>query len=192
MANGNNATGLKPVRATHGTPWACPLREYYVAAGDATALYIGDPVILSGAADADGTTPGCIRATAGGGGRITGVVQGFRPDDLIVANGYRAASTAAYVLVADDPDALYEVQANGAVLAADIGLNADFAAGTPNAFAKTSGFVLDMATKATTATLQARIVSVQPRADNDLSIYSKVLVRLNTTTETGAAGSTGV
>lgn len=192
MANGNVAFGLKPVRTTHRSQHVCPLREYYVPAGDAVALFIGDPVVLAGSADADATTPSVTRATAAGGNRITGVVQGFRPDVSVVANGYRVASVAGYVLVADDPDTLYEVQANGALAAADVGLNADFVAAAGSTMFRSSGWMLDVSTKAVTATLQARIMGIQPRADNDLTANTKVLVRLNTTTEIGAAGSTGV
>lgn len=195
MPNLNVAFGLKPVRRTHGAPSIFTAREYFVPASDSTALFVGDPVILAGSSDATLTAPSVTRATAAGGNRITGVVVGFRPNDAINALGYRAASTAAYVLVIDDPDQLYEIQddsVGGALAAADIGLNADLVAGTGNAATKKSGFMLDTSTKATTNTLQCRIVSLQDRADVEVGATSKVLIRLNLTTETGAAGSTGV
>ena len=195
MPNLNVAFGLKPVRRTHGAPANFSPREYFVPSTDATALFIGDPVILAGSADATLTAATVTRATAAGGNRVTGVVVGFRPSDSIVANGYRLASTAAYVLVSDDPDQLYEIQddsVGGALAAADIGLNADLIAGTGNAATKRSGFMLDTSTKATTATLQCRIVALQDRADVEVGANAKVLVRLNLTTETGAAGSTGI
>lgn len=195
MANANIAYGLKPVRRAHGGSPNFAAREYYVPASDATALFVGDPVILAGSADASLVYPTVTRATAAGGNRITGVVVGFRPTDGIVALGYRAASTEAWALVCDEPDMLYEIQEDstgGALAAADIGLNADLAAGTGSAVSKKSGFVLDTSTKATTATLQLRIVGLTDRADNEVGANAKVLVRLNLTTETGAAGSTGV
>jgi len=195
MANLNVAFGLKPVRRAHGAPANFNVREYYVPSTDATALFIGDPVILAGSADATLTAPTVTRATAAGGNRITGVVVGFRPNDAIIAAGYRAASTNAYVLVTDDPDQLYEIQddsVGGNLAAADIGLNADLVAGTGNTPTKKSGFMLDTSTKATTNTLQLRIVGLQDRADVEVGANAKVLVRLNLTTETGAAGSTGV
>ena len=195
MPNLNVAFGLKPVRRTHGAPANFNAREYFVPSTDATALFIGDPVIMAGSADATLTAATVTRATAAGGNRVTGVVVGFRPSDSIVANGYRLASTAAYVLVSDDPDQLYEIQddsVGGALAAADIGLNADLIAGTGNAATKRSGFMLDTSTKATTATLQCRIMGLQDRADVEVGANAKVLVRLNLTTETGAAGSTGI
>lgn len=195
MPNLNVAFGLKPVRYASGAPYNGAAKEYFVPASDGTALFIGDPVVLAGSADAGLTAAAVTRATAGSAGRITGVVVGFRPSDSIIANGYRLASTEAYVLVADDPDLLFEIQddsVGGALAAADIGLNADLIAATGNTFTKRSGFMLDTSTKATTATLQLRIESIVNRADVEVGATSKALVRINLPTQTGAAGSTGV
>lgn len=195
MPNANVAFGLKPVRRAHGGAPNFAAREYYVPASDGTALFVGDPVILAGSADASLAYPSVTRATAAGGNRITGVVVGFRPTDGITALGYRAASTEAWALVVDDPDQLYEIQddsVGGNLAAADIGLNADLVSGSGSAVSKKSGFMLDTSTKATTNTLQMRIVGLVNRADNEVGANAKVLVRLNLTTETGAAGSTGV
>ncbi|RAK52127.1 hypothetical protein [Phenylobacterium deserti] len=193
MANTNIATGFKPVGARGGS-YSGQINRYYVPASDATALFIGDPVVIAGDGDTTGVAS-VTRATAGTAGRVTGVVVGFDPDPTIRTNGYRAASTAAYVLVADDPDLICEVQEDavgGALAAVDIGLNADMIAGSGSTATKLSGFQLDTSTKATTATLQLRILGFVQRADNEVGANAKVLVRFNTPTETGAAGSTGV
>lgn len=196
MPNLNVAFGLKPVRRTHGAPANFSIREYFIPATDATNYFVGDPVILAGSADSTLTAPTVVIATAGATNRVTGVIVGFRPSDAInAAGGYRPASTAAYALVIDDPDQMYEIQddsVGGNLAAADIGLNADLVAGVGNTATKKSGWMLDTSTKATGATLQLRIVSVQNRADVEVGANAKVLVRLNLTTETGAAGSTGV
>lgn len=191
MANANVAFGLKPVRIRGGAPYSGACNEYYAAAGDSTALAIGDPVIIAGSADADGVAT-VTRATAAS-GRITGVVVGFRPSPTIVANGYRLASTAEYVLVADDPEIEYEIQEDavgGALAATSVGLNASLVAGS--IANKTSGFQLDSSTAATTDALQLRILGFVRRADNEIGANAKVLVRINMPTETGAAGSAGV
>lgn len=191
MANVNMAFGLKPVAPKGGV---IQTNEYYVTSSDGTALFIGDPVIIEGGGDANGKST-VIRATGATAARITGVVVGFRPDSNIVANGYRAANTAAYVLVCDDPEQVYEVQddsAGGNLAAADVGLNANLIAAAGNTATKRSGFLLDTSTKATTATHQCRILGFVQRPDVEIGAYTKVLVRLNTPTETGAAGSTGV
>lgn len=194
MANANAPTGLTPKRLRNGSPWMGPARRYYHPATDATALFIGDPVIIAGSADGDGT-PTVTRATAAGAGRITGVVVGFEPSAAINAAGYGAASTGFYVLVCDDPNVLYEIQEDsvgGALAATSVGLNADLIAASGSSATKQSGFMLDSSTAATTATLQLRIVQLEQRADNVIGDNAKWLVAINLPTETGAAGSTGV
>lgn len=190
MANTNVAFGLKPVREAGSGPHSGGVNQYFHASGDATALYIGDPVIKSGSADSSGAYPSVIRATAAG--AITGVVVGFVPDGVTNTAGYGAASTAYYVLVADDPDQLFEIQEDsvgGALAAADIGLNADFIVAAGNAYSKRSGVMLDTSTKATTAGLPLKIVGLTPRPGNDLGATAKVLVKINLHTEAhGAAG----
>jgi len=193
MANSNAPTGLLPVRYRNGAPWNGQARTYYVPATDSTALFIGDPVIIAGDGDANGV-PTVTRATAGSAGRITGVVVGFQPTAPFPAK-YRAASTAMYVLVADDPALLFEVQENssGATLAAtNIGQNVDLASGSGSTATGFSGFQIASSTAATTATLQCRIIALQQRVDNTIGTNAKWLVAINLPTETGAAGSTGV
>lgn len=191
MANANTPFGLKPVREAGSGVHNGGLNQYFHAAADGTALYIGDPVIKSGSADPSGVYPSVIRATAAG--AITGVVCGFLPDGVTNANGYGAASTAYYVLVDDDPDTLFEIQEDGvggALAIADVGLNADYIVAAGNAYTKRSGVMLDTSTKATTAGLPLKIVAVTPRPNNEVgSANSKVLVKINLHTEAhGAAG----
>lgn len=200
MANANTAVGLIPRRHRNGAPFVGPLRKYFVPPSDSTPLFIGDPVVITGTADARGISA-VTRATAGSAGRITGVVVGFDYDEstpnarLVVEAGYRAASTAGYVLVCDDPTVLYEIQEDsvgGALTAASVGLNADLIAANGSTFARQSGFMLDSSTAATTAALQLRIIELQQRADVEMGTLAKWLVAINLPTETGAAGSTGV
>lgn len=194
MANTNSPTGLQPVRYRNGSPWMGAARRYFHPATDSTALFLGDPVIIAGSGDTDGV-PTCTRATAGSAGRITGVVVGFEPNATLNAVGYGAGSTAFYVLVADDPALLFEIQEDavgGALAATSIGLNADLVAGSGSTATKLSGFQLDSSTAATTATLQLRIIEFVQRVDNEIGANAKVLVAINLPTETGAVGSTGV
>lgn len=191
MANTNVASGLSPVLPKGGV---VQTTEYFVPASDGTALFAGDPVIIAGSGDAAGVSS-ITRATGATAARITGVVVGFRPDASVQAYGYRLASTAAYVLVCDDPEQVYEVQddsVGGALAVTDIGLNANLIAAAGSAATKRSGFMLDTSTKATTNTHQCRILGIVQRDDVEIGANSKVLVRINTPTETGAAGSTGV
>lgn len=193
MANVDSAFGLMPVRYASGAPYTGACNRYYVPASDGTALFRGDPVILAGSADANGV-PDVTRATAGSAGRITGVVVGV-VNDASITGKHRPASTAGYVLVADDPNLLFEIQddsVGGNLAATDIGLNADLASGTGSTVTGLSGFELDTSTKATTATLQLRIEGLVQRPDVEVGANTKALVRINLPTQTGAAGSTGV
>jgi hypothetical protein len=191
MANADTPFGLKPVREAGSGAHSGGVNMYYHAASDATALYVGDPVVKSGTADAAGIA-GVTRAAAAGVGTslITGTVVGFVPDGTTDQAGYGAASTAFYVLVADDPDLMFEVQEDsvgGALAAADIGLNADIIVAAGNAYSKRSGVELDTSTKATTATLPLKIVGLVPRPGNDFGANAKVLVKINTHSEANAS-----
>lgn len=199
MPNSNAALGLLPKRYRNGAPFVGPLRRYYVLASDSTAIYPGDPVVISGTGDARGT-PSATRATAAT-GPITGVMVGVANEPSLPASndmlqlGYRPASTAGYILVCDDPNVLYEIQEDsvgGSLAATSIGLNAALIAGAGNPNTRTSGFMLDSSTAATTATLPLRIIQLEQREDNEIGQYAKWLVALNTPTETGASGSTGI
>lgn len=190
MANANTPFGLKPLRDAASGTESGGLEMFYHPATDATALYIGDPVIKNGSSDAAGIA-GVIRATATA--AITGVVMGFVPDGTTNAAGYGAASTAFYVLVCTDHTEAFLIQEDGVggqLAAADIGLNADFIVAAGNAYSKRSGVMLDSSTKATTAGLPLKILGLAPIPGNDFGAYAKFLVKINLSTE--AHGSAGV
>lgn len=193
------AFGMIPIRYKSGAPYNGAANIYYVGSGDSTALFVGDPVLLSGTGDANGV-PGVTRAAAGD--RITGVVVGFGTPgsmDGSAANaltaGYRAASTDSYVLVADDPNLLFEATEDavgGALATGDIGNNVDLVAAAGSTVTKRSGYMLDSSTKATTSA-QVRLWGKSPRVNNDIGTTSTVwLVSIVEATETPAAGTTGV
>jgi hypothetical protein len=187
MANANAPVGLKAVKDARSGVENGGLEMFYHPASDGTALYIGDPVVKNGSADAAGIA-GVIKAAAAG--PITGVVEGFVPDGTTNAAGYGAASTAYYVLVRSDPTTMFVIQEDAGLAAADIGLNANLTLATAgNAYSKRSGVKLDAATKAATATLAVKIMGLAPIPGNDFGAYNKILVMLNNTTEgTGTAG----
>lgn len=192
MANADFARGFVPVRHAASAPFNDAANIYFVSASDATALHIGDPVILNGSADSAGVA-GVTRAAAAG--AITGVVVGFVPNGTTDMAGYRAGGTAAYALVNDDPDTLYEIQEDGvggALAAADVGQNIDIVIGAGNAYSRRSGVMLDSSTKAATATLPVRIVSLAQRPDNALGDKAKWWVRINNTTQAAATVAAAV
>lgn len=200
MANENRPAGFIPREYLNGAPWNGQARLYSIAAAYGTALYVGDPVISSSSADANGV-PGIARGV--GTGALRGVIVGlgktpgglFNPSNLDIT--YRPASDPAvwYAAVVDDPNVLFEIQeeSNGTQLAAtEVGLNQISLAGTGNGFVSgwqvrsTSG-----ATAATTATLQLRLMGLVQRPGNAFGAYAKWLVQINVHElghGTGAAG----
>lgn len=187
MANTNVPRGLTPLQGAGGVPYNGAVNMYYVPASDNNAMYIGDPVVKAGSADAAGVPSITIGAA---GGPFTGVIQGFVPNGTTDMAGYRAASTAAYVLVADDPDLIFEIQEDsdaGALAAVDIGLNASIIYAVGNAYSKRSGVMLDTSTKAGTAGLELKILGISQRHGNGIGTNAKVLVRINDHTEAHAS-----
>lgn len=181
MANVDAPFGLRPARNVYGAPYTASVNTYSTAAGDATAIYIGDPVTLSGTSQ---TIDGVVYADvdqAATGDVIVGVVVGVLPSDrdsLV----YRAASTQRLLLVSDDPHALFEIQevSGGTALTAnDIGLNANFVVAAGSTTTGLSGVELNNATEATTNTLDLKIVGFANRPDNAIGEHAKWLVRIN-------------
>jgi hypothetical protein len=191
MANGNVASGLKPVRMADSSAYAGCIDVFYLPSSVATAAYVGDPVKLGGSADAGGIASVALCAA---GDTITGVIVGFT-DAASMTLGYGAASTVRYPLVCHGQDVLFEVQEDGvggAIAAADIGLNADIIVAAGSSYTRKSGVMLDTSTKATTATLALRIKGLAQRPDNEMGTNAKVLVTLNNTTETPGTASAGL
>src|SRR6478609_10975603 len=127
MSNANVKGGLKPVAHGSSGAYTGGARVYSVAAGNATAIFVGDLVTIAGTSQViDGVTYSDVVQSATG-DVFQGVVVGVLPVTSSSLN-YRAASTQRLLLVADDPSLLFEVQevSGGTPLTAnDIGLNAD-------------------------------------------------------------------
>jgi len=181
MPNADIPSGLKPVGGMYGGAYTGAVRLYSTATGDADAIFIGDPVKLSGTSQ---TINGVVYPDvdqAATGDVIVGVVVGVLP---VTADSlrYRAASTQRLLMVCDDPNALFEIQevSGGTALTAnDIGLNANFAVGSGNTTTGLSGVELNNATEATTNTLDLKIVGLSPRENNAVGEHAKWLVRIN-------------
>lgn len=182
MANSNTPRGLVPARGVNSQVVTGGPRLYSHAAGDGTAIMVGDPVKIAGTAQTlNGfTTQDVVRAATGD--VICGVCVGILPatrDSLT----YGAASAAYNLFVDDDPNSLFEIQdlSTGTPLTiADVGLNCDFVVAAGNTYLGTSGVTLNNATEATTNTLDLKLVDVVNRADVDnTSSPLRFLVRIN-------------
>lgn len=181
MANADIPRGLVPVSGLSGQPYNASATIFSTAAADGTAIFIGDPVKLSGTsqtvngavyADVDQAATGDVMV-----GVVVGVIADTRDSPI-----YRAASTVRLVVVETNPNTLFEIQevSGGTALTADaIGLNANFVVGTGSIVTGMSGVELNNATEATTNTLDLQIVGFVNRADNEIGEHAKWLVRIN-------------
>lgn len=181
MANANTPAGLRPVRHRNGAHYNGAATRYYVPSSDSTALYLGDPVIIAGSADADGVAT-VTRATAAGGNYLLGPVVAVEPVTRD-STTYRAASEARYVWVADDPDLVFEIQEDGvggALAATNVGQNVDLIAAAGSTTTGLSGFMADSSTAATTNTLQLRILGFSQKIGNEPgNANAKIEVAIN-------------
>jgi len=200
MANTSKINGFRPVKHVTGAPYNGQANIYGVASGDSTALFVGDVVKLA----ADGNAAGIQYVTAhaagvaGTGQPALGVVVGIINTKLDPVEGrmsagtisldtpvYRPGSVEQYVLVADSPDLIFEVEATAAGSAysfavADVGQNANIFAGSGSTTTGNSAHSLNMSDKGTAATLPFKIVGVSKKIDNEVTgNYTKVLVQIN-------------
>lgn len=187
MPNVDTPFGLRPVRYMSGAPYNGAVNAYSTAASDGTAIYVGDPVIISGTAQTiDGIVYQDVNQAATG-DVIVGVVVAVDPVLGSGASGrdsavYRAASTQRIVYVADDPNLLFEIQevsGGTALTTAAIGLNANFVVGSGSTTSGWSGVELNNATEATTNTLDLQIVGFSNKIGNEVGEHAKWLVRIN-------------
>lgn len=181
MANTDRASGFRPVAHRNGGSYNGAFRLYSMPTGDGTAVYIGDFVKLAGTGQTINGRVYSDVARAATGDVVTGAVIGVIPvtrESLI----YRAASTQRLVMVADDPDLLFEAQEGSsgtAFTADDIGLNCDFVVAAGSATTGLSGSQLNNATEATTNTLDLQLVAFLNREDNAIGSSARWLVRIN-------------
>lgn len=201
MANVNAPFGLKPVMTGQGSMWNGQARMYYIPSSDTNAYYIGDTVVSAAGGDlltgASAVTLFGTRNAASTSGSPRGVIVGigtavgtpggnlpgaFDPNNL--ANTFIPAtkSYAYYVWVCDDPDTIFEAQADS-IAATAFNKNAPlFVANAPTAPVNQSQSYVQGSAAATTQALPLKIIGATWRADNDLSspgTYAKVLVRFN-------------
>ena len=163
MANKDSAFGLKPIGKVGQNRDAQGLSEYSIAAS-ASAIYFQDPVELA----ATGTITVAAASDA-----LLGSLNGVFFTDAssskpTFANHLDASNTATDIVgfVSDDPYERFEIQADGATAAADVGLNADivYAAGSsPDYVSKVELQTSDQKT----GTAQLRILGISKDPDNN-------------------------
>jgi len=189
----------------NGTPWNGAANPYYVPAGYATALFLGDPVTIVGDSnDAEVSAVGAgtfasgmlseVNVTTLADGNVcTGAIVAVFPTTN-ASLPYKPASTEAIVMVADDPNIIFQIRDDGttALTADSIGLNAIMESGTGSTYTGRSGYVLDTNTDppAADASNMLTILNLARLQDNTLAASAVWDVRINQHTQ--AAGAVGV
>lgn len=178
MANLDIPNGLKPYKTLNGHSTGA-VNRYFVPATDGTAIYVGQPVKLVGSATTDGVPHVTAMTTTAD--VIVGVVVGVEIETAD-STMYRVASTARYLLVADDPQQVFEVQSDGIGGVTAVGEVADLVTiATGSTVTGRSYIEIGNSTITNNGdqTEDVMIVGVPVRADNDITIANgRYLVRL--------------
>ena len=160
--------GLRPVGNLGGT-YNGSFRQYPILSTESTRICFGDLVKLTDA----GTTTTIQKDTGTTAATPIGIFMGCRYTDLSTGQTQftqvwsGAAHTNGMVYVMDDPNVLFEIQADGSVNDDDIAANAALVQGTSNATLGISRVSLDISTAANTAALPIRIVDFKGGFDGD-------------------------
>lgn len=184
--------GFRPVNILGGQPFSGADRIYAIPSGYATSIFNGDPVLLT----LTGATRGQIQrfnetvvaTTVTATSTPVGVFIGCSYTDPTYGKTFRqywpgatvAPDAVAYVV--DDPDMLFQVQADGAIAQTRIGCNASIIQTVVgNTATGNSGLCLQASSVANSATLPLRIVDWVPAPGNALGdAFTDVIIRFNT------------
>ena len=189
MATTAAPQGLKPVKRADGMPYAGATTEYLIdPAGEATNIYNGQVVIIgtdgyiaiSTASGADATTNNLGGNGIGAIGVFVGCEYENDQGQTVHSNYYPSGKLNAKAYVVDDPDVIFQVQADAAMAQADLGMNAQLAAvqstSTGSTVTGNSNSALDADVKAAGAAAAFRVVGfVSPPTD----AFPDVLIKFN-------------
>lgn len=205
MASVSRINGFAPVKMITGAPYNGQAGIYFVPSSNADVIMVGDVVKLAGDARSPTGVPTVARHAGGAAEAAVGVVVGILfsgvgdvqnvpPVTDLNTPVYRRASTDRYLLVADDPDLIFEAQTSGATFAtADVGLNTGIAATAGSTTSGASGMTIDLSTKAATATLPLKIFGFPYRPDNSIGdAFTRAYVMINNHQYSGGTGTAGV
>lgn len=200
MANVSRVNGFKPVKHFSGAPYNGQAQMYEFAVGETVPVFVGDLVVRSTAASTSGmVTVKSLSAAATANdvtagvvvGAVVGVVNAKLDVDGKMSTGsitldtpqYAAAGTKTFLLVADSPDLIFEVQSTASYALADIGLNADVGvlANTASLVSGNSPMYVNATAPTASATRPLHVVGYSRTIDNEApAAFNKVLVQLTT------------
>lgn len=181
MAAVSSPYGLRLAKRLGQTPQTHGFSQYPITSGYATELKTGDVVKLvpGGYLEKDVGTTAATPIGVFIGCAYTDAAMGYLNKQSWAA-GTVSADAMAYVI--DDPDAVFQVQANGPLGTNAVGTNAALVQGAGNSTLGISGVGINAGTIALTATFPIRILGLVKiagfSAPNDA--FTDVLVRFNT------------
>ena len=167
MANKDAAFGMVPSRMIGGSPYTGGQRRYRIAANYGTSICQGDMVAQ--------VTGGGVEVHADGGTvPIVGVFNGCMYTDPTTSeqkfSNYYPASTNASDIIAfviDDPNVVFEIQADDTFPVADLFGNFDIVyTSSGSTVTGISGAELDVATGATTTSLPLKAIDISGDPEN--------------------------
>ena len=175
--------GLRPVGNLSGT-YNGAFRQYPILSSYSTRICFGDVVKLVDG----GSTTTIEKDTGTTSATPIGIFLGCRFIDVSTKQltfsqqWSGAAHTEGMVYVADDPNILFEIQADGTVNNDDLAANCALVQGTSSSALGISRVSLDISTAATTASLPIRIVDWKGGYDGDEkgTDYPIMLCKFNT------------
>ena len=167
MANKDASFGLKPVRMMGGSPYSGGQSRYRIAANYGTSIFQGDIVKQV-------TGGGVERAAASSTVPVVGVFNGCMYTDpttseQVFSNFYPASTNAADIIafVHDDPNTVFEIQADDTFPVADLFGNFDIVyTNSGSTTTGISGAELDVTTGATTTTLPLKAIDISQDPEN--------------------------
>ena len=179
MANKDASFGLKPVKMMGGSPYSGGQSRYRIAANYGTSIFQGDLVMQ--------VTGGGIEIHADGGTvPIVGVFNGCMYTDpttseQVFSNFYPASTNASDIIafVHDDPNTVFEIQADDTFPVADLFGNFDIVyTNSGSTTTGISGAELDVTTGATTTNLPLKAIDISQDPENSdvASANTNVLV----------------
>ena len=202
MANTNAPFGGRPVGHLNGSPYNGQCNLYYFAASNGDAVHLGD-FVKSKAAGDDNGVPGVD--LAGGTDTVRGIVVGVLgayPGASMAGTalnleqvGYVSATNAAavYVLVADEPDLVFEIQCGATatnLVATKLNLNFSLTVAAPSPTTNPySATIVDNSTINTTNTLKFKMLGLARRPNNAIGAYQVVRAMFNSHELSGAAAT---
>jgi len=201
MANTSKINGFRPVKHLNGSPYNGQANLYYIASA-ADEILVGDTLKHGSSLDAYGNPSADLATTEVPIGVVVGIMQSkFDPSGKMTTGAVSldlpgaaqiAVSGSGYVLVADSPDIVMEVEtSNGTPAVTDIGLNATVANAARTTTTVTSPATIDVGTFSTTNTLNFRLLGFSQKVGNEVAASAKVLVMFNRH-QFGAVGTTGI